>query len=137
VAALAVFDTNILFSGLGWKGAPFYCLQLARQRKVASVTCREILVELETKLVQKRGMPTSQAARAVLEILLCSRLVTITNSLKAVASDPDDNKIIECAVVSGATHIVSGDRRHLLSLGNYRGIPIVSARDFLSLASTP
>lgn len=135
--AIAVFDTNTLFSGLGWKGAPFYCLQLARQRKVASVTCREILVELETKLMQKRGMSASQAAGAVLEILLCSRLVMITHSLKTVASDPDDDKIIECAVVGGATHIVTGDRRHLLPLRSYQGISIVNARDFLTLVSTP
>lgn len=101
------------------------------------MTCREILRELETKLIQKRGMPASQAARAVIEILLCSRLVTITNSLKIITSDPDDDKIIECAVVSGATHIVTGDRRHLLSLGSDQSISIVSARDFLALVSAP
>lgn len=134
---IAVFDTNIWFSGLGWKGSPFQCLQLARQGKIISMTCREILRELETKLIQKRGMPASQAARAVIEILLCSRLVTITNSLKIITSDPDDDKIIECAVVSGATHIVTGDRRHLLSLGSYQSISIVSARDFLALVSAP
>lgn len=134
---IAVFDTNIWFSGLGWKGSPFQCLQLARQGKIISMTCREILRELETKLIQKRGMPASQAARAVIEILLCSRLVTITNSLKIITSDPDDDKIIECAVVSGATHIVTGDRRHLLSLGSDQSISIVSARDFLALVSAP
>ena len=47
------------------------------------------------------------------------------------AGDLDDDKIIECAVVGGATHIVTGDRRHLLPLGNYRNIQIVTARDFL------
>src|SRR5215467_9785111 len=116
-APIVVFDTNIWFSGLGWKGAPFQCLQLARQGKAMSVTCREILVELATKLIQKRGMSASQAARAVLEVLLCSRLVIITNSLKVISTDPEDNKIIECAIAGGATHIVTGDRRHLLSLG--------------------
>lgn len=134
---IAVFDTNIWFSGLGWKGAPFQCLQLARQGKIVSVTCREILVELEAKLIQKRGMSASQAARAVTEILLYSRLVAITNSLKVISNDPKDDKIIECAVVSSATHIVSGDRRHLLSLGSYQGIPIVSARELLTLIPTP
>jgi predicted nucleic acid-binding protein len=47
-----------------------------------------------------------------------------------------DHKVLECAVVGGATHIVTGDRRHLLPLGSYQGIAIVSAADFLALVAT-
>jgi hypothetical protein len=54
----------------------------------------------------------------------------------ALYPDPDDHKVLECAVVGGATHIVTGDRRHLLSLGSYQGIAIVSAADFLALVAT-
>jgi uncharacterized protein len=39
-----VFDTNILLSGLGWKGKPFQCVELARAGVVDGVTCRELLV---------------------------------------------------------------------------------------------
>lgn len=69
--------------------------------------------------------------------ILFSRLVMITNTLRAVAADPQDDKVVECAVVGGATHIVTGDRRHLLALGSYQGIAIVSAADFLSLVPHP
>lgn len=58
-------------------------------------------------------------------------MVKITNQLKDVTTDPDDNKIIECALVGDATHIVTGDKRHLLPLRNYQGIHIVTATDFL------
>ena len=37
--SLAAFDTNILFSGVGWKGKPYECLELARAGKVKGVTC--------------------------------------------------------------------------------------------------
>ena len=30
---MAAFDTNILFSGVGWKGEPYECLELARAAK--------------------------------------------------------------------------------------------------------
>lgn len=50
-------------------------------------------------------------------------------------TDPDDNMILECAVVGSATHIVTGDKRHLLPLGSYQGISIISAADFLILVS--
>jgi predicted nucleic acid-binding protein len=32
-----------------------------------------------------------------------------------------------------ATHIVSGDRKHLLTMGQYEGIPIISPRELLDL----
>jgi predicted nucleic acid-binding protein len=65
------------------------------------------------------------------------RLVTISNTLKVIAADPDDDKVIECAVAANATHIVSGDRRHLLALGDYGAISIVSAAQLLALVSPP
>jgi hypothetical protein len=40
---IAAFDTNILFSGVGWKGKPYECLELARAGKVEGVTCPEVL----------------------------------------------------------------------------------------------
>lgn len=131
---IVVFDTNILFSGFGWRGNPFRCLQLARKGKVVSLTCREILAELEEKLRLKRNMSTVHIARIITEILSFSRLVMITNTLKVVTADPDDDKVLECAVAGSATHIVTGDH-HLLSLSSYQGIPIISATVFLGLVS--
>ncbi|MEW6674702.1 MAG: hypothetical protein AB1348_01555 [Nitrospirota bacterium] len=40
---------------------------------------------------------------------------------------------MECAVVSKATYIVTGDRRHLLPIKEYEGIKIVSPMEFLRL----
>jgi predicted nucleic acid-binding protein len=39
---------------------------------------------------------------------------------------------LECAVVAAATHVVTGDRRHLLPMRNYAGIAIVSPAVFLA-----
>ena len=58
------------------------------------------------------------------------------HALKVVAADPDDDKVLECAQVAGATHIVTGDRKHLLPLRTFQGITILTAADFLA-ASTP
>ncbi len=48
-----VFDTNTLFSGLGWQGSPYRCLELARNGQIESITCREILLELQRKATDK------------------------------------------------------------------------------------
>jgi predicted nucleic acid-binding protein len=53
-----------------------------------------------------------------------------------VPADPDDDKILECAAIGNATHIVSGDKRHLLPLGQFQGISIVNPADFIRLNAT-
>ena len=127
-----VFDTNILFSGTGWRGSPFQCLQLARQGKVILLICREILAEYHEKLQTKLSKTPAQATRAVAEILSFSTLIEIDQSLHIIHDDPDDDKVVECAVEGNATHIVSGDH-HLLDLKEHNGIPIVRASKFIEL----
>ena len=61
---------------------------------------------------------------------ICQLPSSVSNRLT-----PLINKVVECAVVGQATHIVTGDRRHLLPLGSYQGIAIVTAADFLTLVS--
>jgi predicted nucleic acid-binding protein len=45
--------------------------------------------------------------------------------------DPDDEMVLECAMAAAADFIVSGDKKHLLALGQFRDIPIVSPAEFL------
>jgi putative PIN family toxin of toxin-antitoxin system len=134
---VVVFDTNILFSGIGWKGKPYECLELARAGKVEGVTCRELLDELVEKLQLKLSFTAQQSFETLVDLLTFLRVVPITGQLKAVAADPDDDKVLECATQAGATHVVTGDRRHLLPLGSFQGIPIVTAAEFLKVAAMP
>jgi len=50
----------------------------------------------------------------------------------AVPRDPDDDKIVACAIAASAQHIVTRDD-HLLSLGNYGGIAITRPEQFIHL----
>lgn len=130
---IVVFDTNILFSATGWRGTPYQCLELVRTGQVEGVTCPEILDELDRKLRGKLQFSDEQALEALAELLSFLRLVTISNTLRVVPADPDDDKVVECALVSGATHIVTGDRRHLLPLGHHGTIAIITAAQLLAL----
>ena len=132
---IVVFDTNVMFSGLGWRGTPYRCLELARAGVVEGMTCREVLDELAEKLETKLRFSPAQITDTISDLLTFLRLVMIPNRLKVVTADPDDDKVVECAVVGDATYIVTGDRRHLLPLGSYQGITIVSAADFLALVT--
>ncbi len=134
---VAVFDTNILISGTGWYGAPYRCLELARSHRIEGLTSIEILAELEKKLKSKLHFSDDKIADTIADLLAFLRVVPITNTLRVVAADPDDDKVVECAVAGGATHIVTGDRRHLLPMGSYQNIAIITAADLLTLVSTP
>lgn len=133
---VAVFDTNILFSGSVWKGNPYHCLELARSGQVEGITCQEILDELTEKLAIKLNFSNTQLTETVTDILGFLKLITIPNTLKIIPADPDDDKVIECAMIGRATHIVTGDRRHLLTMGRYQDIEIINSADFLRIASS-
>ncbi|MFM9838051.1 MAG: putative toxin-antitoxin system toxin component, PIN family [Cyclobacteriaceae bacterium] len=47
--------------------------------------------------------------------------------------DPDDNMILELAVAANASCIITGDKKHLISLHPFRGIPILTPADFLKV----
>ena len=132
---IVVFDTNILISALfSQTGSPFRALALAKIGQIESVTCQEIMDEFLEKLLLKFKFSEDKAQSAIDEILRVSRIVEISGTLKAVPNDPDDDMVIECAVVGNASHIVTGDK-HLLSLVKYQDIAIAKATDFVNLFS--
>jgi hypothetical protein len=49
-----------------------------------------------------------------------------------VHDDPDDDKIVACALEVGAAYIISGDP-HLLNLKHYRSIQIITPKAFLKV----
>lgn len=134
---IAVFDANVLISGVGWRGKPYRCLELARIGLVEGVTCQELIDEVAQKLQTRLRFSTTQITETLTDLLSFLGLVRITNTLKILSADPSDNKVLECAVIGGASHIVTGDRRHLLTLGSYQNISIVSPADFFALALVP
>lgn len=134
---ILVFDTNILLSAIFSEiGSPFFCLRLAKQGVVQSVTCQEILNEFQEKLEGKFRWDSERAQEASNEILNISQIITITGNLRGVSPDPDDDMILECAVIGNATHILTGDKR-LLYLGSYQNILLVKPTDFLAIVSQP
>jgi uncharacterized protein len=50
---------------------------------------------------------------------------------RVIEHDIDDDQVITAAMAAQADLIVSGDRKHLLALGNHAGIGIVHAAEAL------
>jgi putative PIN family toxin of toxin-antitoxin system len=126
-----VFDTNVWISGLLWRGKPYQCLLLARSGLVQPMYCLSMLSELTQKLRDPFGFDEDHIQAVVYDYRCISHRVEIVGDLCVITDDPDDDKFVECAVVSGASAIVSGDR-HLLSLQEYQGIRVFSAATYMA-----
>lgn len=125
-----VFDTNVWISGLLWRGKLYQCLTLARAAWVQLVYCREMMAELARKLRHPFGFSDSQVQAVPYQYRRISQRVDIPGTLHGVVADPDDDVFIECALVGEAGIIVSGDH-HLLELGTYRDVVILTADAFV------
>jgi uncharacterized protein len=131
VRPAVVFDTSVLMSAVIWGGTPGRCLQLAREGRVEGVICAEILEELAQKLVLKLAFSSQQAVEVLGSLQLFLVPVVISGRMTGLCADPKDDMVLECALAAEATHVVSGDKKHLLSLKRFRGISIVSPAELL------
>jgi putative PIN family toxin of toxin-antitoxin system len=127
-----VFDTNILVSAMLWRGTPYRCLLAIRAGLAELVLSPPIIEEFRGVLSKKFAMTKEEAEENIAVVLESSTLIEIPGTLRVVTDDPEDDKFIETALVTGAQWLVSGDK-HLLRLGGYRGIKVISARAFLDM----
>ncbi|TEU19946.1 MAG: putative toxin-antitoxin system toxin component, PIN family [Anaerolineales bacterium] len=131
-----VIDTNIWVSGLLWRGMPWKLLCLAEAGKVELCMAPAMLDELAEVLSYERLQPRlTQLGLTPAELVAYAvDLVSIFEVLEGpriVVADPDDDVFLHCAAVADAACVVSGDN-HLLDLGVYADIPILTIRDFLA-----
>jgi putative PIN family toxin of toxin-antitoxin system len=126
-----VLDSNVLISAIHFGSLPREVFRRAVEGRVEVFVSPAILEELRGVLRRpKFGMPASQVEKIVEEFCAVAELVEPTVRIKAVPADPPDDRVLECAVASRADFIVTGDG-HLLHLGMFRGIRILSPRQFL------
>ena len=130
----AVFDTNVLVSHLLTHRPPVATLidrHLAPEDFVL-VTAPELLEELERVLRHpklQRYYTDSERVRFVALLVTLSEVVELPESIPRICRDPDDDRVIACAVAGKADVIVSGDS-DLLALERVGGISIQSATQF-------
>jgi putative PIN family toxin of toxin-antitoxin system len=130
-------DSNVLVSALHFGGTPEALLLLANEGRVELFVSPFILAETARVLKSKLGW-TDKAVRDT--IALIREVVTVvepTRTVDAVPHDPTDNHILECAVHARADFLATGDKRHLLPLGTYEGIKIVTPRECLDALEHP
>jgi putative PIN family toxin of toxin-antitoxin system len=126
-------DANVYISALQFGGGPERLLRRAIEGDIQVAISEPILTEVLRILRDEFGRSQAELAKFEMLIRGCTRLVTAKETLNVIAEDPDDDRILECAVTSGSDVIVTGDR-DLLRLGAYKGIAVLKVSDFLARA---
>lgn len=131
-----VLDTNIWVLGLLWRGAPWRIVRLVEDHQVTVYASDAIIAELRRVLSYPRLQPRQRemqqtqddlvAAMANLSIMVAPLVVE-----PVIVDDPKDDIFLACALAAGVQCVVSGDR-HLLALGQWRGMQIMTVNDFLA-----
>jgi putative PIN family toxin of toxin-antitoxin system len=124
---VVVLDNNVLVSALGWHGPERQIYRLCGAGQLELATSPALLGELKRVLRYPKFQFSEQEIDAFLQdVLNRGRIVRPTVRIEKILEDPDDNRVLECAVSAGADLIVSVDR-HLLAISEYDGIPIFTA----------
>lgn len=114
------------------RGAPFECLRAWGTHRFAAALSPPLLAEYEETFEE---LLLDYGKRLHLDWVTLLRrsgeMVFPLNRATGATPDPFDEMVLECALAFRADFIVSGDKKHLLALRAYQGIPILSPRDFL------
>ena len=134
----AVLDANVFVSALiNTRGVPRQLVDLWRDDAFDLLISDPILDEVGRVLRYPKVAALHKLSEPGLgEFLMLLREEShVVESVERLHVSPDepDNRYIECAVAGGADYLVTGDKMHLLPIGEYRGIRIVSPAAFLAI----
>lgn len=125
-------DTNIHISALVFGGRPLRFLDAARAGIFRLAISDPLRNEILRVLRDKFHWPPDDLAVAAREIAAFTARTEPVETISSVVNDPDDHRVLECAVAAASHYIVTGDL-DLLRLGRYRDVRIVKVAEFMDL----
>jgi uncharacterized protein len=136
----AVLDANVFVSALiNTRGTPKQILDLWREEAFELLISKATLAEIGRVLRYPHIAALHKLAETDLQTFLAllseEGLIVEPAEPLHVSPDEPDNRYIECAVAGDAGYLVTGDKLHLLPIGEYRGIKFVSPAVFLAVLS--
>lgn len=128
-----VLDTNFIVSAIIHpQGIAAQALEIAFEH-FDPVFSRATILELATVLSRPKFDPYVEGeVRKLLvkDYAEAAKEIAVTTEV-ADCRDAKDNKILALALDAGAKLVVSGDKRHLLSMNPYQGIALIGIREFM------
>jgi putative PIN family toxin of toxin-antitoxin system len=124
-----VFDTNVYLAALKPGSYAWQWLNASgTDPRFNLYASPAVLAEVRLKLREKFKLPDAEIDRFMASLEWLVNVVYPTRSITAVPTDPDDNKILECAIAAKADLVISSDP-HLYKLKVFEGIQIFHTSD--------
>jgi len=127
-----VIDSNVWISALVFGGNARAIFEYSIRNGVTISVSLEIINEVRRIVLKKFNSFKPDLEDFILALNPRLNYVTLGSVFVEICRDPNDNFVIETAVISESKHIVSGDK-DLLSLKPYKGIKFVSPADFVEM----
>ena len=104
-----VLDTNVIVSALVFGGVPRQIVELIEAGLCSFFYSRDIQLEVRRVLLEKFIWSEERLDDDLAIVWSLGVKVVPQHRLRVVAGDPDDDRIVECALAGNADAIVSGD----------------------------
>lgn len=132
IKPIVVLDTNIFISATFWEGQPYIIVKKALNQEIIVFISQDIIEEIRKVLVRDFSLSVKEISKIIDAFILFTHLVEPKEKVNVVIEDSSDDRIIECALACNAKYIISQDK-HLLKLQKYKGIKIITPKEFLGL----
>lgn len=127
-----VADTNVYVSAIVFGGTCEAILALARAGVVDLFLSPAIRNELRSVLQNTMAWTEPRIREALAEVNALATIVRPSAGVSGILTHDQDHRILEPALAAHADYLVTGDKKHLQPLKIFRGIRIVSPREFLN-----
>lgn len=126
-------DTNFLISATQWDYSVAHkLLTKLIEKNIYIFTTKDVLQEFSEVLERDFEYLSEEIVEIVEKVMTFVIIIETKKKIYVVKDDPDDNKILECAVDSNSQYIITYDQ-HLLNLKEFQGIKIVMPEEFLGI----
>lgn len=126
-------DTNVIVSAWIRDGPEGEVVTAAYGGTFELIIPQVVVRELEDVLSRKFAWSRERLGQMLEDLVAVGDLVTTVRRIDVIPGEDADNQILACAVEHGANYLVTGDRKHLLPLGEFEGVRILRAPEFLAL----
>ena len=135
----AVVDTNVLLSGLFWRGRPHALMERVRAGRLTLISSPALLAELAEVMNRPKfqvilARSETDPEQTLGELRRLAEIIHPPPLPSPVSRDSSDDAVLALATASQADLIITGDT-DLLTLGSHAGIPIIDPAEAITRIS--